>query len=113
MSIIINDVAEAEAVKRVLQEITDSRVKHPRYPVDPLRRAALVCEEAGEALREAVDLTREFTINTTDLDAEAVRCCVKLHLDPIRERLFYETVQTAAKAIDLLVHMIREKEATT
>jgi hypothetical protein len=50
------------AGERVTEELKTSWEKHNhRYTDDPLRRAALVCEEAGEALQAALDLTREVT----------------------------------------------------
>jgi hypothetical protein len=46
------------AIEDVLHEMKRSLEKHPSYTDSPLRRAALVAEESGEALKEALDLTR-------------------------------------------------------
>ena len=39
-------------------ELEKAAVSHPNYPADPVRRAAIVGEEAGEVLAAALDLTR-------------------------------------------------------
>ena len=58
------------------------------YPKDPLRQAALVCEEAGELMKEALDLTRP----TRGLGTMARRAS-------IRRRIINEAVHTAVMAI--------------
>ena len=72
-------------------EIEIAAQRHPNYPDDPLRRVALMCEEAGEALQAALDLTR--------LD-EPDRL--------LRDHLRHEVVHTAAMAIKLLHAMDEE-----
>lgn len=73
--------AGATAVKTALANFADRREVQFRMP---LRLAALVCEEAGEALKEALDATREDTIGPES--------------DPIKRQID-ETIQTAAMAI--------------
>jgi hypothetical protein len=76
----------------VIPELARSWRVHPNYPKDPLRRTAITVEEAGEAMREALDLTNPRTTDRTQLRR-------------IRERLYKEAVQTAATAIKLLAAM--------
>ncbi len=65
-----------------------------RVPVDPLRRAALVAEEAGEALKAAVDLTR------TSIPSHEIVS--------VRGELRDELVQTVAMALRVLMAMSDE-----
>jgi hypothetical protein len=78
------------------QLITDelTATAHRQLPADPLRRAALVAEEAGEALKCALDLTRVSapSRNTATIRAE----------------LRTELVQTAAMAQRVLIAMDEE-----
>lgn len=86
----------------VSTELTRSCEKHPMYPRDPQRRIAIMVEEAGEALRESLDLTA-----TQD-------CLDPKRSEPkseIRARLRRELVHTAAMAIKALVAMSREDKA--
>lgn len=94
MSVLINDLGAGEAVKLILAEL--SATNHRVYPIDSLRRTALMCEEAGEALKAAIDVTRPGGYG---LGQE------QFH----QERLFKETIQTGAMAIRLLVAMIQER----
>ena len=63
------------------------------YPSDPLRRSALVAEEAGEALAAALDLTRD----PGHADAGV-----------LRERLRTELIHTAAVTLRALGAMARD-----
>lgn len=68
--------------------------KHPNYPSDPLRRVALICEEAGEALKTVLDLTRKYH---TLSDTAILTSCLQV-----------EVRQTAVMAIRLLQAMGEE-----
>jgi NTP pyrophosphatase (non-canonical NTP hydrolase) len=67
---------------------------HRQCPADPLRRAALVAEEAGEALKAALDLTRSVKPDANTSKA--------------REELRRELVQTATMALRVLTAMEEE-----
>ena len=69
---------------------------HRPVPPDPLRRAAIVAEEAGEVIKAALDFTRG---NATMRDGA----------DRIRGELVKELVQTASTAIRVLVAMKEEE----
>lgn len=86
----------------VMDEIQRSVTKHPFYPTDPLRRTAIMMEEAGEAIQAALDLTR----TTPDARQSALP---DLRIKD-RHRLYEETVQTAAMCIKLLASMKMEKQ---
>lgn len=99
MSLLVNDQLEAEAVAIILARLTISRRKHPLYPTDPVRRVAIIVEEVGEAMQAALDVTRGPDHAHHDLINA-------------QKRLFDEVVDTAATAVNLLVHMINERDAT-
>jgi NTP pyrophosphatase (non-canonical NTP hydrolase) len=80
----------------IQRELAEAIKRHPTYTSDPLRRAALVAEEAGEALQEALDLTR------ASLPRE--------QFAPTRERLKNELTHTAAMAVKALIAMREEDE---
>lgn len=73
-------------------EMFRAKKLHPAYPEDDLRRTCLVVEEAGEALKEAIDLTRPGA-----------------RPDFFRPRLYAELVQVAAKAVHQLQVMKQEE----
>lgn len=78
--------------------------RHPCLPADPLRQAALVCEEAGEALQAALDLTRVRPITTVVelLETRAAR-------DVARAQLRQEIAHVMAMAIVVLAAMVQEE----
>ena len=69
----------------VRRELNRAEKLHPVWPNDPIHVVAIVTEECGEAMREAIDV-RYFR-----------------HGD--RDRLEKELVQTAAMAIRALVNI--------
>ena len=71
-------------------ELLRSARLHQHYTFDPLRRSALVVEEAGEALQAALDLTRPIPDPAT-VSME--------RLTWLRNKLYQETIETAAMAI--------------
>lgn len=83
MKIPHNIIADIEVELDVAEKL------HPNYPNDPLRRVAIVGEEAGESLRAALDLTRGY-----HCPSESAR---------IRRHLQMELTQTAAMAIRALI----------
>lgn len=110
MSILINDPVLSVIWTQIQAEIERAAAKHPRYPTDPLRRTAIMVEEAGEAIQAALDLTRDWAINTTGLTSEQTADKMRRIVDDARYKLFDETVQTAAMAIRLLVAMVNDRE---
>jgi hypothetical protein len=94
----------------VISEMHRAERLHPTHPDDPLRATCIMCEEAGEALKAAMDLTRCHTQLLTP--AEIARGVVpqqlpktaRDELDGMLE-LYKETCETAAAAIRNLVKM--------
>ena len=80
-----------DAIRR---EMTRAEEIHPNYPMDPLRQTALMCEEAGEALKEAINLTRPRAHNQKRS----------------RQKLRREVIQTAVMAIRMLITMDYEED---
>jgi|PlaIllAssembly_1097288.scaffolds.fasta_scaffold94302_2 hypothetical protein len=93
----VTDDIEIEMAKSVaLHE------KHSVYPSDPLRRTALMCEEAGEALKAALDLTRRQRTGALS-DIHTAKPVADMRKD-----LYTEVTQTAVMAIRLLQAMKEE-----
>jgi hypothetical protein len=88
----------------IYEEIVRSCEKHPQYPRDPLRRVAIMVEEAGEALKDAVDLTRPINV-AGHPDYVAY---VESELKQKRKDMRRELVQTAAMCVKALLAMRRE-----
>lgn len=85
----------------ILQEIEEAVQRHPNYPTDPVRRAGILCEEAGECMAEALDLTRVG--HSRDMDLRNDR--------EIRTAMFQEAKQAAATAIRLMYEMSEEAKS--
>lgn len=83
------EAKDIPALSDVLDEMI--RTAHRDLPGSPLRRAALVCEEAGEALKEALDATRG-----------------QGHDYPAERRMYTELVQCAAMTLRVLNAMSKE-----
>lgn len=79
--------------KSVLDELMATKDRH--FPVDPLRGAALVAEEAGELLKAALDLTRQ--VHRKDH--------ATLYLE--QEALHEEAIHTAAVALRMVNQLER------
>lgn len=71
---------------KVIQELDRAEEKHPSWPDDVIHGAAIVCEEAGEVIKAAFDLT--YSVAT-------------------EEQLEKELVQTAAMAVRMLLHLTK------
>ena len=50
-------ISRADAILLLLEELDQAIEKHPVWPSDPVHAAAIMVEEAGEALQAALDLT--------------------------------------------------------
>lgn len=95
----VNPASTARVFSLVLGEL--KRTEMRQLPADPLRRCALVAEEAGEVLSEALDLTRPYT-GPVQVGGTAAR-----------HRMRTELVQCASMAITVLAAMAREDEDTS
>jgi hypothetical protein len=96
VSAIINDEREIEAWWVIMTEYKESCKKHPYFPSDPLRRTCIMMEEAGEAMKAAVDVTR-YPITPEELTEK-------------QQELWNEMVQTGAMVIKNLLAMIDDRE---
>lgn len=96
----------AQVWVRIAAEIavTESR----KVPRDPLRRAGIVLEEAGEAFKEAMDLTRDHAMNTTGITPQEAAMANAALDNVIRQKLREELVQTASAAMRVLAAMEAE-----
>jgi hypothetical protein len=48
---------EQEAIDFILEELDKARAKHPIFPTDIVHCAGILCEEAGEAMQAALNVT--------------------------------------------------------
>jgi len=48
---------EQEAIDFLLSELDKAKIKHPIFPTDIVHCAGILCEEAGEAMQAALDVT--------------------------------------------------------
>jgi len=88
---------ELNVFEKVIEEVRKAEDKHPVWPRDPMRQAAVVAEEAGELLRAVLTQIEEC-----EKPRMSVREFISLNHDIEKEAL-----QTAAMAIRFLVE--REK----
>lgn len=94
MSVTINDQALSEVWTEIRAEMTRAESLHPNYPSDHLRRTAIMVEEAGEAIRAALQVTRVGS---------------PVHGYASLEDLRQELVQTAAMCVRQLKVMAEER----
>lgn len=85
-----------KAVLQILEELDLAEQLHPSWPKDRVYQAAIVAEEAGEALKEALNLRPEDYHSTT------------ASIDKLRQELR----QTGAMAIRALIgtYEVEEEE---
>lgn len=67
----IKNVELATNLMHVLSELENAKIKHPEFPQDNVKRAAIMMEEAGEAIREA----NHFDEGRGDLDQFKIELC--------------------------------------
>ena len=91
----IDDPDVGTVYMRVIMEIKRAEKLHPNYPADHLRRTAIMVEEAGEALKAAVTLTRQ--------DSPASR------YEFLVSDLVTELIHTTAMAFKQLIAMEKER----
>lgn len=75
------------AIEMIFDELRNAEKKHPGWPPDPVHGAAILAEEAGEAVQAALDV---------------------IYANGSRERLIHELAQTGAMAIRNLIHLEEE-----
>ena len=85
----------ASALTMVLDEM--ERNQQRILPKDPVRRAALICEEAGEVIKRALDFTRGETVPLPTGQNED------------REEMKSEVIQTVAMSLVILRAMLEEE----
>lgn len=54
-AVIYTTITKARVITEILRELRRARELHPQWPVDRIHQAAIVCEEAGEALQAALN----------------------------------------------------------
>lgn len=69
----------------MLEELAEAEAQHPDWPVDPVRACSILVEEAGEAVKEANDIS--------------------IGTGGSREKLRRELIQTGAMAIRALANL--------
>lgn len=77
-------------VELIIAELKAAEKKHPGWPDDKIHAAAIMAEEAGEAVKASIDY--EYAM-TEDLESVALKEFIK------------ETAQTGAMAMRILMNL--------
>lgn len=88
-------MSEEAAFEVIRQELRKAQSKHPEWPASPTHAAAIVCEESGELIREALHLEHEGIGDEDRYLKEAIQTaavCVRLLMNK------RDTDMTAGKA---------------
>ena len=80
---------QADIISEVLKELKRAKKKHPAWPQHIAARAGIVCEEAGELMKAALEIKYETGKDGKDYSEQY-------------KELKKEAIQTAATAIRLL-----------
>lgn len=88
-----NAAKAREIAMRIADELDRAEKLHPHWPLDPIYAVAILTEEVGEAMREAIDLT--FGTSSTD----------EKESDAAYDRLKTELVQCGAMVFRALIHL--------
>ena len=60
-------MADASILDDILKELKRAKKKHPSWPDHIVARAGIVCEEAGELIRECIQIKYEGPFTAEDL----------------------------------------------
>lgn len=96
-TVTVTDASIIDALGQVVEETRRARDLHPWFPdpvTDPVRGVAVVVEEVGEAMKEALDMTRGRLPDNVFNPSQA---CWKELKDELR--------QTAATAVIMMAAM--------
>lgn len=66
-------MSEQQAIKAVMEEVKKARAKHPSWPDNVLEATAIISEESGEAIKEALQITQGEHQNYNDLRKEVIQ----------------------------------------
>lgn len=95
-----------QAMNLVVAELQRAEGQHPGWPTDRLRQVAIVAEEAGEALKAALDIIfAEEAMLRTHAEGYAVTLQHN-RMAHLEEELQKEVVQTAAMALRWLLNRV-------
>jgi hypothetical protein len=84
-------MTEPAILDKILKELKAAKKKHPRWPVHVVAQAAIVAEEAGELVREALNLKYESAV--PDQEEDRIK------------NLEREAIHTAASAIRFIENL--------
>jgi hypothetical protein len=86
------EIAIEHIVESIVHEIGEAEREHPEWPVDPIHAAGIIVEEAGELMRECLQVTYEMPEKPA-----ATEISIKW------EQMAHEATQTAAMALRFLL----------
>lgn len=91
----IRPLASIALMSEVMDAVRHAEVKHPGHPGlrDPVRGIAIIEEEVGEAMREALDMTRD-SVSVVNYAGYV-------------DRIYGETIHIAATAVRMLLEIRR------
>lgn len=81
-------MTQSDIISEVMKELKRAKRLHPNFPKHIAARAGILCEEAGEVMKEALEIKYETGKNGGYSEQ--------------KRRLRKETIQTAAMAMRLL-----------
>ena len=61
-----------KAIDLIFDELAKAELKHPSFPKDPIHMAAIMAEEAGEAVKASIDMVYHSG-NVADLMLEVAQ----------------------------------------
>ena len=99
--------ALSHVINMVMGELNAAVIKHPFWPVEEVRRAAIVAEEAGELLQSALNLA-EFRDQAPPMQTGTEFSARLTREYQLRIVMQKEAAQTAAMAIRYLLNHSNE-----
>lgn len=87
----IDDIILDVIIDQIVEEMNTAATQHPVWPTDPVKRAAIVAEEAGEVIREANHIEEghgDLALLKKELIQTAGTCLRMLHIMELETPLF-------------------------
>lgn len=82
------------AIEMIFLELQLAEEKHPGWPNDKIHAVAILCEETGEAMQQAIDYEYKFT----EQSGKEIMFALKTEL-----------AQSGAMAIRALINLLKEE----
>jgi len=105
----------AVVLSLILNEVMAAEQKHPTWPEDELRQAAVVAEEAGELLQAQLTLIEEDEKLANEIPILTANEYIERDnaLQELNEQIVREAAQTGAMVVRFLMNRIEDGQADT